>query len=200
MSLAAIYRVIVFQRIIQGRRAGKRSASRLRHYSISINVGQVLPAIQNSIPPSETHARRLCHPLIIFKLSRFFLSLLALILFTPLLGLFAAEFPDDAAGAEFAIKAGVGAGLAEVQALLAIAQFMLLAPHARVPVRVKAAFLHRLIIAKRATPPKAEVIHSGSGEPLSVATRLCRFPIFKSPSIPPCQRVTFAVIPYSSPL
>jgi len=31
--------------------------------------------------------------------------------FTALFGFFAAEFPDDAAGAEFAVEAGVGAGL-----------------------------------------------------------------------------------------
>ncbi len=31
---------------------------------------------------------------------------------TPLSGLFAAELPDDAAGAELAIEAGVGAGFA----------------------------------------------------------------------------------------
>ena len=34
------------------------------------------------------------------------------LLFTPLFGLLAAEFPDDALGTEFAIEAGVGAGLA----------------------------------------------------------------------------------------
>ncbi len=55
-----------------------------------------------------------------------------------LLGFFAAEFPDDAAGAEFAVKAGVGAGLAQVQALLAIAVFVLLALDASRPVRMKA--------------------------------------------------------------
>jgi hypothetical protein len=66
----------------------------------------------------------------------------ALILFTPLFGFFAAEFPDDAARAELAVEAGVGAGAASVQALLAISQFMLLAVNARVPVRVKTAFIH----------------------------------------------------------
>ena len=70
-------------------------------------------------------------------------------------GFLAAKFPYDAAGAEFAIKAGVGAGLAEVQALLTISQFMLLAVNARVPVRVKTAFIHAVIIAKRGILPKS---------------------------------------------
>jgi hypothetical protein len=43
-----------------------------------------------------------------------------LVLLAPLFGNLAAEFPDDAAGPEFAIKAGIGAGLAEVQALLTV--------------------------------------------------------------------------------
>jgi hypothetical protein len=54
------------------------------------------------------------------------------------LGFLAAQLPDDAAGAEFAVKARVGAGLAQVQALLAIAVFVLLALDAGRPVRVKA--------------------------------------------------------------
>jgi hypothetical protein len=79
----------------------------------------------------------------------------ALIFFAALLGFLAAEFPNDAARAEFAIEAGVGAGATSVQAFLAVAQFMLLAVNARVPVRVKTAFIHGLIIAKRAIAPKA---------------------------------------------
>ena len=73
------------------------------------------------------------------------------LLLTPLFGLFAAEFPDDAAGAEFAVEAGVGAGLAVIQAFLAIADLHFLAEDAGVPVRVMAAFVHKFhkhIIAK----------------------------------------------------
>jgi hypothetical protein len=73
---------------------------------------------------------------------------------TALFGFLAAEFPDDAAGPEFAINAGVGAGLAEVQALLAVSQFVLLAVNARVSVRVKTAFIHAVIITKCSSPPK----------------------------------------------
>jgi hypothetical protein len=43
------------------------------------------------------------------------------IFLTPLFGFLAAEFPDDAALAKFAVKAGVGAGAAGVKALLAVA-------------------------------------------------------------------------------
>jgi len=77
-----------------------------------------------------------------------------LVFLTPLLGLFAAEFPDDAFPAEFAVDAGVGAGLAKVQALLAVPQFMLLAGDARFPLRVKTACIHTVIIAKGGDPPK----------------------------------------------
>jgi hypothetical protein len=62
--------------------------------------------------------------------------------FTPLSGLFAAEFPDDAALAELAVEAGIGAGPAVVQALLAVGDLHLLAEDAGVPVRVMAAFVH----------------------------------------------------------
>jgi hypothetical protein len=61
---------------------------------------------------------------------------------TPLPGLLAAEFPDDAAWAEFAIEAGVGAGAAGVQAFLAVGDLHFLADDAGVPVRVVAAFIH----------------------------------------------------------
>ena len=64
-------------------------------------------------------------------------------LLTPLPGLFAAEFPDDAALAEFAVEAGVGAGLAVIQALLAVGDLHFLAEDAGVPVRVMAAFIHK---------------------------------------------------------
>jgi len=73
---------------------------------------------------------------------------------TPLLGLFPAEFPDDATLAEFAVEAGVGAGPARVQALLAVGNLHFLADDAGVPVRVMAAFIHKLpreIIAKVVT-------------------------------------------------
>ena len=56
-----------------------------------------------------------------------------------LLGFLAAEFPDDAARAEFAVEAGVGAGPAGVQALLAITDFVLLAHDVGGPLRVKTA-------------------------------------------------------------
>jgi len=62
---------------------------------------------------------------------------------TPLFGLLAAEFPDDAALAEFAVEAGVGAGPARVQALLAVGNLHFLADDAGVPVRVMAAFIHK---------------------------------------------------------
>jgi hypothetical protein len=57
-------------------------------------------------------------------------------------GFLAAEFPNDAARAELAVEAGVGAGLAEVQALLAVAVFVLLALDAGGPVGVKTAGGH----------------------------------------------------------
>jgi hypothetical protein len=69
--------------------------------------------------------------------------LFCLIFLAALLGLLAAEFPDDAAGAEFAIDAGVGAGPAFIQALLAVAVLHLLAQDAGVPLRVMAAFIHK---------------------------------------------------------
>jgi hypothetical protein len=65
-----------------------------------------------------------------------------LIFLTPLPGLLAAEFPDDAALAELAVEAGVGAGPAVVQALLAVGDLHFLAQDAGVPVRVMAAFIH----------------------------------------------------------
>jgi hypothetical protein len=64
------------------------------------------------------------------------------IFFTPLPGLLAAEFPDDAALAVFAVEAGVGAGLTVIQALLAVGDLHFLADDAGVPVRVVAAFIH----------------------------------------------------------
>ena len=78
---------------------------------------------------------------------------------TPLPGLFAAEFPDDAALAEFAVEAGVGAGPAVIQALLAVGDLHFLADHAGVPVRVMAAFIHifhKDIIAKVRTLNQGE--------------------------------------------
>ena len=56
--------------------------------------------------------------------------------------------------AEFAVEAGVGAGPAVVQALLAVGDLHFLADDAGVPVRVVAAFIHKLhkdIIAKLVT-------------------------------------------------
>jgi hypothetical protein len=64
------------------------------------------------------------------------------LLLTPLFGLLAAEFPDDAALAEFAVEAGVGASPARVQALLTVGDLHFLADDAGVPVRVMAAFIH----------------------------------------------------------
>ena len=69
----------------------------------------------------------------------------------PLPGFLAAEFPDDAAGAELAVEAGVGAGPAIIQASLAVADLHFLADDAGVPLRVMAAFNHKFhdhIIAK----------------------------------------------------
>ena len=66
----------------------------------------------------------------------------ALILLTPFPGFLAAELPDDAALAEFAVEAGVGAGPAGVQTLLAVGDLHFLAQDAGVPVRVVAAFIH----------------------------------------------------------
>ena len=76
------------------------------------------------------------------------------IFFAPLPGFLAAEFPDDAALAEFAVEAGVGAGPAGIQALLAVGDLHFLADDAGVPVRVMAAFIHEFhfyTIAKTAT-------------------------------------------------
>ena len=61
----------------------------------------------------------------------------------PFSGFLAAELPDDAALAEFAVEAGVGAGPASVQALLAVGNLHFLADDTGVPVRVMAAFIHK---------------------------------------------------------
>jgi len=61
----------------------------------------------------------------------------------PFPGFLAAELPDDAALAEFAVEAGVGAGPASVQALLAVGNLHFLADDTGVPVRVMAAFIHK---------------------------------------------------------
>ena len=71
------------------------------------------------------------------------LRLFPLIFFAPLPGLFAAEFPDDALPAVFAVQAGIGAGPAGIQTFLAVRQFHLLTDYAGLPFRVKTA-LHRL--------------------------------------------------------
>ena len=79
-------------------------------------------------------------------------------IFTPLFGLFAAEFPDDAALAEFAVEAGVGAGPARVQALLAVGDLLFLAQDTGVPVRMMAVFIYKFhwyIIAKVVTVDQA---------------------------------------------
>jgi len=57
-------------------------------------------------------------------------------------GFFAAEFPDDAPLAKFTIDAGVGAGLAQVQAFLTIIIIHFLTMDAGLPIGVKAA-IHR---------------------------------------------------------
>jgi hypothetical protein len=62
---------------------------------------------------------------------------------TPLFRLLAAELPDDAARAELAVEAGVGAGPAIIQAFLAVGDLHLLAQDAGGPVRVMAAFIHK---------------------------------------------------------
>ena len=86
----------------------------------------------------------------------------------PLFRLFAAEFPDDAAGAEFAVETGVGAGLTVIQALLAVRHLHLLAQHTGVPIRVMAAFIHEFhghIIAKVLTRDQAglEIMNGDRG-------------------------------------
>jgi hypothetical protein len=75
--------------------------------------------------------------LTLFAFWRFFLF--SFVFLAALPGLFAAELPDDAGPAELAVEAGVGAGPAGVQALLAIPEFHLLTFHAGLPVRVEAA-------------------------------------------------------------
>jgi hypothetical protein len=70
-------------------------------------------------------------------------SLFPLIFLTALFGFLAAEFPDDAALAKFAVDTGVGAGLAQIQAFLAVTELHFLAEDAGLPVRVKAAFIHQ---------------------------------------------------------
>jgi hypothetical protein len=51
-----------------------------------------------------------------------------------------AEFPDDALVSELAIAARVGAGLAMIEAFLAISDFHLVAFHSSVPIRMITAF------------------------------------------------------------
>jgi hypothetical protein len=81
---------------------------------------------------------------LILTLFAFFpFALFPLIFFAPFLGFFAAEFPNDAPLAEFAVDTGIGAGLAEVQAFLAVAELHFLAEDAGLPVGVKAAFIHQ---------------------------------------------------------
>jgi hypothetical protein len=74
------------------------------------------------------------------QITYFRISRLRNLLFTPFLGLFAAQFPDDALGAGLAVIAGVGAGPALVRAFPAIAVVHFIAPDVGVPPRVKAAF------------------------------------------------------------
>jgi hypothetical protein len=70
------------------------------------------------------------------------------LLLAALFSFLAAEFPDDAAWAKLAVQAGVGAGAASVQAFLAVPQFMFLALYAGLPLRMKSAGIHKVIIAK----------------------------------------------------
>jgi hypothetical protein len=73
------------------------------------------------------------------------------LLLAALFGLLAAQFPDDAALAKFAVDTRVGAGPAIVQAFLTVTDFHFLADDTAVPVRVMAAFIHKFhrhIIAK----------------------------------------------------
>ena len=63
-------------------------------------------------------------------------------LLTTFLGFFAAKFPDDAPLAKLAIDAGVGTGLALIQAFLAVIVIHFLAMDARFPVGMKTA-IHR---------------------------------------------------------
>ncbi len=62
----------------------------------------------------------------------------------PFPGFLTAEFPDDAALTEFTVEAGVGAGLADVQTLLAVADFVLLTHDGGGPFRVKTAMVHEI--------------------------------------------------------
>lgn len=88
---------------------------------------------------------------LLYRFASFLFPRFPLLFLTSLFGILAAEFPDDAAGAEFAVEARIGAGPAGVQAFLAVADFHFLADDAGVPVRVMAALIHRFhrhIIAK----------------------------------------------------
>jgi hypothetical protein len=67
------------------------------------------------------------------------LSFLALLL-AALFGLFAAEFPNDTGPSGLAVNAGVGAGPAGVQALLAVVVFHFITAVVSLPARMKAAF------------------------------------------------------------
>jgi hypothetical protein len=81
-------------------------------------------------PPSILRHRRDAYAInsFIFKLLRLLpFPRFALILFATLFGFLAAEFPDDAALAEFAVEAGVRAGLTVIQALLAVGDLHFLA-------------------------------------------------------------------------
>jgi hypothetical protein len=69
----------------------------------------------------------------------FLLPFLALLL-AALFSLFAAEFPDDAGPPGLAVNAGVGAGPAGVQTLLAVVVFHFVAAVVGLPARMKAAF------------------------------------------------------------
>jgi hypothetical protein len=62
------------------------------------------------------------------------------LLLAALFGLFAAELPDNAGSPGLAVDAGVGTGLAGVQALLAVVVLHLVAAVMGLPARMKAAF------------------------------------------------------------
>jgi hypothetical protein len=67
-------------------------------------------------------------------------SIFLTLLLTALFGLFAAKLPNNAGSPGLAVDAGVGAGPAGVQALLAVVVLHLVAAVMGLPARMKAAF------------------------------------------------------------
>jgi hypothetical protein len=86
--------------------------------------------------PSEDHRACRGTPKSLKTAASIFLTLLLAALF----GLFAAKLPNNAASPVLTVNAGVGAGPAGVQALLAVVVLHLVAKVMGLPARMKAAF------------------------------------------------------------